>query len=460
MLDGHILRFFDLIWAGSDAVVKANETHPHSPPSSTNKTTSMNPSYSKRRFRRAITESRFKGFDDFDESQIPITTIDEPRSPDIHEINTDTARQGTSQSQNLFVGDFPPATTSKSKKRRSPPSEGSINAEDAVDELLPAAAAMKRRRLEEGTAPSSLRRSVRKSAEPVSETAQAKQPKKGNKKGQDIDVLHMARERREAEEEAARQDAESLERALDGMDIEAIKKLIKVEEMEVRPRSKQAPPQEAQRNDRWDDRWNGRKNFKKFRRRGEGEAMRGQRVIVGLEEVKKKDFGIGEEYWLESTTTQQQTTQSRSTPRDGRSSLQDDTRGSRDDQSLSRNRRPLQGPADGEESVLVQATSAEDNRGITQSTRQTRRMATMAESGLGTMSRTGTGPSADASGEASMVIDSQLTRSGPGKRSAPDTSSRSDRPPAKKPRIPITRSRDDDDDGSDDGLRFRFRRKR
>ena len=436
--------------------------HPDEHPDSTNKITSTNSSNSKRHFRRPITESRFKGFDDFDESQIPMTTVEERQSPDAQDRGINKVNDGKSQSQTLFISDSPPATT---KKRRSPPSEDSVDAEDAVEKLLPAAAAMKKRRLEGGI-PASHHRSVRNSAEPAPEAAQAKDnQKKESKKGQDGDILSVARERREAEEVAARQDAESLERALDGMDIDTIKSLIKVEEMEVKRRGSQPPPLEAQRYDRWNEKWNGRKNFKKFRRRGEGEAMRGQRVIVGLEEVKKKDFGIGEEYWLESTTTQQQTTQSRSTQRDGRSSLQDDSRRTQDQGSSSRDRHhhPQQS-AHGGDSVLIQATSGEDNQGHTQSTRQTRRMATAAEGGIGIQSRTGTGTgtgtSADANAGASIVVDSQLARSVPGKRSAPDASSRSERPPAKKPRIPLSRSRDDDDDGSDDGLRFRFRRKR
>ncbi|KAJ5734004.1 hypothetical protein N7493_002790 [Penicillium malachiteum] len=71
--------------------------------------------------------------------------------------------------------------------------------------------------------------------------------------------------------------------------------------MEMPVREK--PTREAEEtSDRWDDRWNGRKNFKKFRRKGEPlhARQRIQSVIVPLEEVTRKDFGVGEHYWVTS----------------------------------------------------------------------------------------------------------------------------------------------------------------
>lgn len=82
------------------------------------------------------------------------------------------------------------------------------------------------------------------------------------------------------------------------MDIEKIRNLSVIEEIEVK---RSAPPLKAhgEESDRWNDKWNGRKNFKKFRCRGEGVPRLLNRVIVPLEEVKKRDYGIGDEYWLE-----------------------------------------------------------------------------------------------------------------------------------------------------------------
>ena len=418
-----------------------------------NKSADKNPSKSsiasRLRVRRGVTESRFKGFDDFDESQLSYPKIDEEQSPEAQEGSTEPMDTVTAQSQSLFVGDSQP--TAPSRKRRSPPSEDSVHAEDLVDQILPATAAMKRRKLEEGSSPPPPPNTTQKAAaEEAAKSFQSPQKqKKGRKKGQEPDILYLARERREAEEEAARQDAQSLERALEGMDIETIRNLIQVEEMEVlsQNRNHEARNEQAEMPDRWSDKWNGRKNFKKFRRRGEVQAMRGQRVIVGLEEVKKKDFGIGEEYWLEGSTQQQTatgTTQSRNTQREQGSSLQENSR--RTDGS------PRNNEASGPN--VIDITSTEETGSTGPSGRRTR--ASVRSAPNDTIS---TGLAAAAS--ASTVVDSQLGRSVIGKRSAAEAPQPEGRT-AKRQRMPLSRmeNEDDDDDGSDDGLKFRFRRKR
>ena len=206
------------------------------------------------------------------------------------------------------------------KKRPQPPS-GEDNEDEMVESLLPAAAAMKRRKLEEQE--EARRRGV--ASEPSFGKSQKKpeEPEKKRKPRREINIQEVVRERREAEEEAARRDEESLKETLDGMDIEQMKNLAVIEEMEISERRDR--PLRAQANgdadNRWDERWNGRKNFKKFRRRGDGiQPRRGQSVIVPLEEVKKKDFGIGDEYWLESEKSKkkrkekERASQSQSTP--------------------------------------------------------------------------------------------------------------------------------------------------
>jgi len=178
--------------------------------------------------------------------------------------------------------------------------------ENEVDRLLPAAAAMKRRRIEEAQEDQrngvSTDRSFGASQSQV-KTEKARKPKK------QINIKDVVRERREAEEEAAKLDEENLRETLDGMSMEQMKNLAVVEEMEVPDRAERAQRRDpnGNANGRWDERWNGRKNFKKFRRRGEGNvARRGATVIVPLEEVKRKDFGIGEDYWLESKQAKKQ----------------------------------------------------------------------------------------------------------------------------------------------------------
>lgn len=191
-------------------------------------------------------------------------------------------------------------TQARSSRKRPSPSSDVENEDAMVESLLPAAAAMKRRRVElekenerQGI---SNEPSFGKSSEKAG-TEKKRKPKK------EVNIQEVVRERREAEEEAGRRDEESLRETLDGMDVDQMKNLALIEEMEVTHRPDRVTRTEAHHDhdNRWDERWNGRKNFKKFRRRGDpNQPRRGQSVIVPLEEVKKKDFGIGDEYWLES----------------------------------------------------------------------------------------------------------------------------------------------------------------
>ena len=188
-------------------------------------------------------------------------------------------------------------------RKRPAPSPEEEEEEEIIDKLLPAAAAMKRRRIEEAKGNQQNGVTSERSfdtAQKKIESQKARQPRK------ELNVKEAVRGRREAEEEAARKDEEILRDTLEGMTVEEMKNLAVIEEMELPKRSEQAQRRKliGEVNSRWDERWNGRKNFKKFRRRGEGtQVRRGPTVIVPLEEVKKKDYGIGEEYWVETERT-------------------------------------------------------------------------------------------------------------------------------------------------------------
>jgi nibrin len=251
------------------------------------------------RSRRTIT-SRFKGFDDdFDMPTLPESLPDgQAQAPAFQ-----TESLFISQSQGVESEQQPSESvvtrTRSSRKRPDPPiEEDDENDEDVLDQLAPAAANLKRRRLADEIA-------RRRKGEPSPPRAVIAGPetkaltKKSKKVKVEIDVLEIARQRREKEEEIARAEREALQEAVDGMDIDQIRNLAIIEDMDVK---RSAPPPGAgahgDEGDRWDERWNGRKNFKKFRR-GEGGPRVLNKVIVPLEEVKKKDFGIGDEYWLE-----------------------------------------------------------------------------------------------------------------------------------------------------------------
>ena len=259
--------------------------------------------------------SRFRGFDadDDDEPSVPVASRSAPVESQLESAPRSARRQRYSNgatfadsamdvdSQNQDHGED---EATNSRKRRASTLE-EVDENEMMDSLLPAATAMKRRRIEEGE--SSQRNDV--SREPSVEASQKKAEKeKRRQPPPEVNIKDALRERREkeAKEEAARRDEENPRDGLNGMNIEEMKRLAVVELMEVpdRPERAQRREHNGLTDSRWDERWNGRKNFKKFRRRGEGnQARRGQSVIVPLEEVKRKDYGIGEDYWLESEKT-------------------------------------------------------------------------------------------------------------------------------------------------------------
>ncbi|KAJ5935849.1 hypothetical protein N7466_005396 [Penicillium verhagenii] len=157
--------------------------------------------------------------------------------------------------------------------------------EDVVTDLLPGARAMKRRReeIDQGrhTRPARV------------EPEAAPRPKRAK-----LDIREAARKHRD-EAEQQRQAKEDADLTQD-VNIEDLRNLAIIEEMEMPIR--EAPSREDLGNDRWDEQWNGRKNFKRFRRKGElrHARQRIQSLIVPLEEVRRKDFGVGEHQWINS----------------------------------------------------------------------------------------------------------------------------------------------------------------
>ncbi|CAG8070724.1 unnamed protein product [Penicillium olsonii] len=153
--------------------------------------------------------------------------------------------------------------------------------DDMVSDLLPGARAMKRRRSEMAHHPEA--NVVATETEP---------PKRKRAK---LDVLEAARKHREEEEEQHKMEQDPhLDK--NDLDVSQLRNLAIVEEMDLPVRK--PPVTEDQNTDRWDDRWNGRKNFKKFRRKGEtGGRSRMQAVIVPLDEVTRKEYGVGDHYW-------------------------------------------------------------------------------------------------------------------------------------------------------------------
>ena len=241
---------------------------------------------------RGLVQSRFKGFFDSDD--------DDDMKPSIFSIPQENTQMQTTVSNPVPT----PARPPNSLKRPAPAPEE--DDEDFVDELFPAATAIKRRRLEEDEA-ARLRGEPPPSAS-VNNKSTTPSTTKKKPPAPELDIKKSLRERREAADRAAARDHETLQEDISTTDIEAMRNLAVVEEFDIRPHAHQngstTPNSNGNANARWDPTWNGRKNFKKFRRQGDPDAAnirRGtQNLIVPLEEVKKKTLGLGDDYWLES----------------------------------------------------------------------------------------------------------------------------------------------------------------
>jgi hypothetical protein len=252
----------------------------------------------KRRNRRIITQSRFKGFDDFDPSQFskPVSQSPEPS------MGNREPSQAPSE-QNMDISDpsqQAPRRQQSSRKRPAPLPEEPEDEEDLYTTILPGHAAMKRQKTLAAQNGNDV--SFSKAAEQLASEKAAK----GKKKTRQMDVKAEIEARRQREEEAYRKDQETLRATVGDEEMKNLKNLAIVEEMELPvrvPFTRGRGDGSAARSDRWDPAWNGRKNFKQFRPQGQrGEdGPRLQRVIVALEEVPRKGHGIGEEFWLNSS---------------------------------------------------------------------------------------------------------------------------------------------------------------
>lgn len=267
------------------------------------------PKTTRKGFRRALTASRFKGFDDFKPEELPKYIADDDGKMQDTAVSQAEPTQASMAQSHLPAASQSQARVTRGTKRQQQAIEIS---DDEDSKLFPAASAMKRRKVEQqlqdpamediAEVQDSPRKPKKTSLVLPSDVRKAKQEK-------DIDVLQVARERRDKAEEERRLDEESLKEALEGMDLEEMKKLAKVEVMEIRPRSNVPDNAEGENGEeeRWKPEWNGRKNFKKFRKRRPGEIdgesqapLRGRKVIVTLQEVKHIDYNIDDEFFVDN----------------------------------------------------------------------------------------------------------------------------------------------------------------
>lgn len=461
---------------GAINAVEDETTHPRDqlkPPTSA----------AKLRARRQITQSRFKGFDDFDVSQIDKIRQRSPESP-IHEEEEESQtlqHESRSQSnhgqmdidsQSLFVNDSQPQsqrqgpTSPPSRKRRAPVLDNEENDagkanDDMLDALLPAAAAMKKRRLEDEAAGRTT--SFREASVDVITGSTSKTSSKKLVVKKELDVRAVARSHAEAldaqrdDQQRQSQGENGDHEMLDDGDIAGMRDLAIIEEMVVpeRPsRGRLGQTGDGAEDERWDDRWNGRRNFKKFKKALPGQRQsqnddainnRARKVIVPIEEVKRKDYGIGDDYWLESSSTTKPSNKKRkdgTTQTQSQSQTHTQTHQRHTDQQLDQT-------LDDDGEFIPEAIAGQPREGpVAQALRE------INGDHIDSASTTTTTPA--------TTKTSTTTR---GKRTAPATSPK-EAPPPKRMRqgrlgaAAAARAAEEEDDSSDDELKFRFRRKR
>ncbi|KAK4031828.1 hypothetical protein C8A01DRAFT_51226 [Parachaetomium inaequale] len=236
---------------------------------------------------------RFQGFD-FDDAEEPATETLLVETPPYREPSFPPEEE---------VPETRPVGRTSRKRAHSPPPEHDTLALMAA--IAPTAVVAKRRHIESGQP------AVPPPLEPEPEPEPTPQPDedaargKGKKIKVEDDILGLTRrQREEAEALAAAKRKELEELPDDGIDYAAIRALHIVVEFEVRVPAAGTGHARSREQDiadgRWDPRWNGRKNFKRFRAQGEQAGRRAApRIIISLEEVKPKEYGIGDDYWLE-----------------------------------------------------------------------------------------------------------------------------------------------------------------
>lgn len=266
----------------------------------------------RKRIHRPKTTSRFTGFDDY-EPPTKIRKMEDTQMDGLQQSIPESARSRT-QAPGFQYTTAPTTQTQtqvQSRTQRALSPAQTMEKEELMDAQFPAAAEIKRRRAAtrapsasvEPETNTSATQTKRRAVDSLESLQRARQ-----KADKEINVKELSKLRMKEAEERRKADEESLREQLEGIDIEQMKNLAVIEEMEVLPRQrsgdKRRTPAQAQaraqaqaKSDRWDPAWNGRKNFKKFRRRGAEQGVAPHRVIVALEEAPSQR-GFSDAFFL------------------------------------------------------------------------------------------------------------------------------------------------------------------
>ncbi|UKZ75337.1 hypothetical protein TrVFT333_003018 [Trichoderma virens FT-333] len=355
---------------------------------------------------RQPVKRRFAGFDDDDEMGIddnPPPPAREPARPQL-QAQEDEGGLFVSQEQDApFVPDDNHADFRSQRKR--PPSP--IPENDLMEGMAPAVAKFKRQRLERENT--------------------------------------VAKKNREEAEARARAEAEDLANLPEGIDLAEIRRLNIVEEIELRPKDRASDRTREQdiADGRWDPKWNGMKNFKKFRKRGEVVGRQPARVIVALTEVKPKEFGVGDNYWLEDVSSDRKKTTSQPSAI-GASEAKDS---------------PLLDPPPARRGASARVI-ASDSSDVEEAAEPTPEPSSSTRATASR--REGTGVQSQSSAR-SQLSSAKSRATSQGKRPATEPAAAKDPPPAKRSRVApkiLEVADSDDSNDSDDDLKFRFGKRR
>lgn len=384
------------------------------------------------RIRRTV-KRRFAGFDDGSDDGME----DTPQAPPQESIRLATdAALPEDEEGGLFVSQeqeppHPPPQTDHSLRLRG--KRAPLSEDDLMADMAPAAARFKRQRLEMGD----FLKSPTPEPEPQPEVVEPETKKKPKKK--ELDILAVVAQNLQEAEALAAAEKEDLATLHIGVDLAEIRRLNIVEEMPLRQITTSARTREQDIADgRWDPKWNGIKNFKKFQRRGEVLGRQTMRSIVPLTEVRNKEFGVGDDYWLEDED---------SLKRKKKPDTQVSAIETQDSPSLVAKTRPLRSAVDDSEDEDLESVSEL----IADSGRKSGRTATQ------TRTSQSTRPSQSTGQAQTRGATSQSTTQSSGKRPATSPAKETVAKRARPARKAIEIA---DSDDSDDELKFRFGKRR
>jgi hypothetical protein len=250
----------------------------------------------RKRIHRPKTGGRFTGFDDYEPP---------PKRPKVNDTAMEDVAEPVQQSVTSVVASHRSAPNTQAQNARSSPARETVEKEEQMDTLFPAAAIIKRQRAATRAPSASVEPEASRPVQmPIGKGKEALQKLKraqAKAAGKEINVLEQSRTRIKEEQERRQAEEDTLREALEGIDIAKIRNITAIEDMELRPRAERVTARQFQvESDRWNPEWNGRKNFKKFRRRGTERGVQTHKVILALEEAApRKGFGVGDAFLLD-----------------------------------------------------------------------------------------------------------------------------------------------------------------